>query len=54
MEGVRQGLVLGFLWFSIYLNALFLFLTKDIDVCNFANDMTPLACDQSFEVVKSL
>ena len=43
-------MVPGPLSFNIYLRDL-LFLIKDIDVCNFADDSTIFICDHSFEKV---
>ena len=48
--GVAQGSVLGPLLFNIFLNDLFLFLTKT-DLCNFADDNTLYACDSSLKNV---
>ena len=44
LKVVLQGSVLGPILFNIFLNGLFLVL-KDTDVCNFADDTPPHACD---------
>ena len=49
LQGVRQESVLGPLSFNIYLNDLFFFL--DCNVCNFADDSTPLLCNKNLDLV---
>ena len=45
-QGASRSLVLGPIFFYIFLNDLF-FILKDLDICNFANDATPHVCDIS-------
>ena len=44
LQGVSQGSVLSPLLFNIYINVMLL-LNEDTDICNYADDTTPHACD---------
>ena len=50
LQGASQGLVFGSILFNIYTNDIF-FALKGIDICNFADGITPYVCDLNLKSV---
>ena len=50
VRGVPQGLILGPLFFNLFINDLFLFIERT-NICNFADDNTIYSCNINLQTI---